>query len=242
MARLSTYASAPAPPSPISPTRPTPTLASSSVSPPSPLGRTLSRRTERMRCPRCTSWQDVGVAAVSHHCDGCRLVWWFAACRRCQAMHRVADDLESWKCPCGFWNRSWWRAAEGDRDREETSARVRARRVEESRLLPRLSRPALVGLVLALVAGIGLTLLRSSVAPSARGGATGATGACAAFREYRSRYLAGTPTSPDLVVQRASSASSDVRDAASRLQAASRAEDPDSLLAAVADLTTLCHP
>lgn len=186
--------------------------------------------------------ESVERGAVLHRCNGCGLLWWFSVCRGCNVLARVPEDLEAWRCGCGVWNRSWWRAADGDRDREEVSARVRARRVEESRLLPRPSLPALVGLALALVAGIGLSVLRGAGAGASGGGAGGGGAACAAFRDYRSRVTAGTPASPDLVVERAASASPDVRDAAHRLQAASRASDPDAMLGAVSELTTLCHP
>ena len=82
----------------------------------------------------------------------------------------------------------------------------------------------------------------SRASAGAGGGGNEAAAACAAFRDYRSKLQAGLPASPDQVVAQATSAPSDVRDAASRLLAASRASDHDALLAAVGELTRSCHP
>ncbi|MDQ1438986.1 MAG: hypothetical protein QOK43_2615 [Acidimicrobiaceae bacterium] len=187
---------------------------------------------------------------MSHRCQSCGQVWWWALCARCDAMQRVPDSLESWRCGCGAANRSWWRTASRDAD----AAIVSARRAEEARLLPRASGRVLAAVAVVVVVALGLTLGRASLARLDGGGTAGGAGgsgvggggsggaACAAFRNYRSRSLAGEAASPEEVVRNAASASTDVRGAASRLLAASRASDPDSVMAATSELTNLCHP
>lgn len=192
------------------------------------------------RCPRCASMQEVRHRSVSHRCSSCDEVWWWAVCRGCDHLQRVPDGTEAWRCGCQTSNRSWWRIAEAERS--GPAAAVAARRAAETRLLPRPSRPAAAAAALALMLAVGLSVARVSAGSAEGGPSSNASAACAAFRDFRSRTQAGLPATPDDVVAQAASAPSDVRDAASRLLAASRASDHSAALAASSDLAQLCHP
>ena len=194
------------------------------------------------RCPHCASLQEVLHRSVSHRCSSCDEVWWWAVCRSCDRLQRVPDGAEAWRCGCNTSNRSWWRIAPSER--AGPAAAVAARRAEETRLLPRPSRPAAAVAALALLVAITLSVARASAGSDGDAGTGGgsASAACAAFRDFRSRAQAGLSASPDDVVAQAESAPSDVRDAASRLLAASRALDHSAVLAASSDLALLCHP
>jgi hypothetical protein len=187
--------------------------------------------------------QPVAADSVSHRCTACGSVWWWALCRSCNALQRIPATVESWRCGCRTANRSWWRTAE--RDREAIAEQVTARRQSETRLLPRPSAPVIVGLAMAVLAVIGLTVARSTLTGddgSDAAGGSGSAGTCRAFRDYRSKVMSGAEASPVVVAQLAASASPDLRDAADRLLAASRTGNSDEVLAAAADITRICHP
>jgi hypothetical protein len=63
---------------------------------------------------------------------------------------------------------------------------------------------------------------------------------CAAFRDYRSRVVAGGSAPPDAVVNAAASAPANVRDAARRLAASRTSGDPDAQMAAMSQLAAMC--
>jgi hypothetical protein len=193
------------------------------------------------RCPSCASLQEVQHRSVSHRCSSCDEVWWWAVCRSCDRLQRVPDGVEAWRCGCATSNRSWWRIASSERS--GPAAVVAARRAEETRLLPRVPRPAAAAAAVALLVAITMSVTGASAGSDSDAAAGGSTSAaCAAFRDFRSRAQAGLPASPDDVVAQAESAPFDVRDAASRLLAASRASDHSAGLAASSDLAQLCHP
>jgi hypothetical protein len=159
-------------------------------------------------------------------------------------MPRVHDGMESWRCGCGTWNRSWWRTS----DREVVAGRVAARRADEARVMPQLPRPAVALAVFSIVAAVLFTVVgplsSSSSSSSSSSAGAGDAAVCAAARDYRSRVATGGSASVSDVVDRlnasSGSVSAPVRAGVARVTTAARDANPEVLLGAIGALTEAC--
>jgi hypothetical protein len=189
-----------------------------------------THRSEQQRCPRCAHLQSVAAHAAQQRCEHCGAGWAWAECGSCGGIACPLDTMESWRCRCGKWNRSWWKA--GDLKAEQA---VVARRKADARMFGSTLRIVLVALVaLVVLVMLATTPWRPSTASNQSGGAATA---CARYYEWRSRVSAGTRADVGPVAQAAASATPAVRDAASRLQAGT---DSNAQLAAMGAMDAAC--
>ncbi|HZQ28069.1 MAG TPA: hypothetical protein VFA94_10265 [Acidimicrobiales bacterium] len=189
-------------------------------------------RTEDQRCPRCALLQAVATEAVRHTCSRCGAGWAWAECRSCRAVACPLDSLESWRCRCGVWNRSWWKA--GDRQAE---ASVASRRKADARLIDGPLRFLVVVLPALAVLAVVVSMPWCDSGNGAR--TARAQAACSAYRDWRSRAAAGVPADTAALVASARNATPAVRSAAQGLARAGN--DTNTLLGAMAAMDAACR-